>query len=249
MATLKRSDCTLVALLALTMLLTGCVSTDEPMPGDHRANLPPPNLAGPRVEVPTYKPTPLPRPQTQPPAFRRPSADKLAHVPTAWYPEPGATRSWTWIVVHHSATDGGSASAFHRAHQNKGWDELGYHFVIGNGQGSGDGVIEVGPRWNKQKWGAHAKTPDNRFNDHGIGICLVGNFENSRPTQAQLRSLARLIGYLMVENNIPEDKVIGHRDTKDTQCPGRYFTETMIRQVAAAGKRYEQAERDALATK
>ena len=61
------------------------------------------------------------------------------------------------------------------------WDELGYHFVIGNGTHTGDGQVEVGSRWGKQKHGAHCKTPDNYYNDHGIGICLVGNFENSNP--------------------------------------------------------------------
>jgi 5-methylcytosine-specific restriction endonuclease McrA len=36
---------------------------------------------------------------------------------------------------------------FDRSHRDKGWDELGYHFVIGNGTSSGDGVVEVGTRW------------------------------------------------------------------------------------------------------
>jgi hypothetical protein len=118
-------------------------------------------------------------------------------------------------------------------HRAKGWDELGYDFVIGNGTDTSDGLIEVGPRWTKQKIGAHAKTPDNRFNEFGIGICLVGNFEVERPTPAQVRSLTRLVAYLMRTYQISPDRVLGHGDTKPTECPGRYMNVAMIRRQAA----------------
>jgi hypothetical protein len=97
----------------------------------------------------------------------------------------GPANQWRWIVVHHSATVSGGAARFDKLHREKGWDELGYHFVIGNGTDTRDGQIEVGSRWVKQKRGAHTKTADNRFNDYGIGICLVGNFNYDRPTAEQ----------------------------------------------------------------
>jgi hypothetical protein len=118
-------------------------------------------------------------------------------------------------------------------HKAKGWDELGYHFVIGNGTDTSDGQTEVGPRWPKQKWGAHAKTPDNRFNKYGIGICLVGNFDNERPTKAQVQSLSHLVAYLMKTYKIPADRVIGHGDTKATDCPGKNVHIADIRKMAA----------------
>lgn len=143
-----------------------------------------------------------------------------SRFPLAWSPRV-SNRPWRWIVVHHSATSIGGAARFDKEHRALGWDELGYHFVIGNGTDTRDGQIEVGPRWNKQKHGAHAKTPDNRFNELGIGVCLVGNFENGRPTQQQLRSLATLTAYLMQRYGVPENRVIGHDDTgKNTACPG-----------------------------
>jgi hypothetical protein len=117
-------------------------------------------------------------------------------------------------------------------HREKGWDELGYHFVIGNGTDSGNGQVEVGPRWPKQKWGAHAKTPNNEYNDFGIGICLVGNFDIERPTAQQTKSLARLIAYLMKTYNIPAARVLGHSDTKPTDCPGRNMNIAAIRRMA-----------------
>jgi hypothetical protein len=166
------------------------------------------------------------------PNLPSPRIASAAGVPMGWIP-PVAPRAWRWIVIHHSATTTGGAAAFDKMHRAKGWDELGYDFVIGNGTDTGDGTIEVGSRWTKQKIGAHAKTPDNRFNEFGVGICLVGNFDVERPTPAQVRSLTRLVAYLMKTYQISQDRVIGHGDTKATDCPGRYMNVAMVRHQAA----------------
>lgn len=142
-----------------------------------------------------------------------------------WYPagRPISPR-WNSIVIHHSATNVGSAGIFDRAHRDKGWDELGYHFVIGNGTSSPDGAIEVGSRWNKQKTGAHCKTPSNYYNEHGIGICLVGDFTKSRPSRRQLVSLERLVRFLSYSCRIPPDRIVTHGAvTGRTECPGKLF--------------------------
>src|SRR5215218_8851342 len=130
-----------------------------------------------------------------------------AGIPKEWMPQVAAN-NWNWIVVHHSATAVGGAGRFDKMHRTvQHWDELGYHFVIGNGSDTRDGLIEVGSRWPKQKWGAHAKTPDNQFNERGIGICLVGNFDEARPSEAQMRSLAKLIAFLQKTYRIPTDRI------------------------------------------
>jgi hypothetical protein len=149
-----------------------------------------------------------------------------------WVP-PVAPRPWKAIVIHHSATTTGGAAAFDKDHRAKGWDELGYDFVIGNGTDTPDGLIEVGPRWTKQKIGAHAKTPDNYYNEYGVGICLVGNFMEERPTPRQIQSLIRLTSYLMKTYHIPPQDVLGHGDTKATECPGKYLDVAMVRRQAA----------------
>ena len=139
----------------------------------------------------------------------------------------GLRRNWQYIVIHHSASESGNAGQFDRYHRlQRGWNELGYHFVIGNGRGSGDGEIEVGPRWSKQKHGAHCKTPDNRFNDFGIGVCLVGNFQDGgHPSSAQMRSLVKLVAHLRKGSNISLDRIYTHGAiTHKTACPGRNFS-------------------------
>ena len=50
-------------------------------------------------------------------------------------------RPWRYIVIHHSATASGNAAEFDREHRARGWDGLGYHFVIDNGVGGPDGRV------------------------------------------------------------------------------------------------------------
>ena len=129
---------------------------------------------------------------------------------------------WKYIVAHHSATFQGSAKSFDQVDRRHGMKNgLAYHFVIGNGKGTGDGVIEVGSRWKNQLHGGHVSKWE--FNNHGIGICLVGNFEKNRPTQKQLDSFDQLVNYLggNILNN--KYKFYVHKEINATLCPGRYF--------------------------
>ncbi len=173
---------------------------------------------------------------TQPAAAQRAPAGASGGVLESWFPRgrPVSPR-WTYVVIHHSATNVGSARSFDAHHRAKGWNELGYHFVIGNGSGSPDGMIEVGSRWDKQKHGAHCKTADNYYNDHGIGICLVGDFTKSRPTRKQLSSLYRLTRFLSQTCRIPPNRVTTHGDlTHKTECPGDNFPIAALRNALAS---------------
>jgi N-acetyl-anhydromuramyl-L-alanine amidase AmpD len=65
----------------------------------------------------------------------------------------------------------------------------------------------------------------NKYNQEGIGICLVGNFENTRPTPRQRQALKRLLASLQREYRISSRNIIGHNDVKtSTLCPGRHFS-------------------------
>ena len=132
-------------------------------------------------------------------------------------------KPWKYIVIHHSASDSGNASSIDKYHKEvKGWSNgLGYHFLIGNGHGSEDGQIEVGEGWNEQIDGAHAGNSE--YNRYGVGVCLIGNFENSVPTDSQVSSLLYLINYLQERCNIPKENIVMHRNVRDTICPGEHF--------------------------
>ena len=150
---------------------------------------------------------------------------------------PPASRPWRYIVIHHSATDGGNAAQFDAHHRGQGMDELGYHFVITNGRGGPDGAVQVGPRWRKQKHGAHCGgTPNNEYNEHGIGICLVGHFDHSRPTQKQQAALHSLVLHLTATYGIPAENVVTHQDAPlaSTECPGQSLREHVQRELRPA---------------
>ena len=195
--------------------------------------------AAPRHLAPAPVPQPLPAPKTQQPQVTWSEKD--------WIPRGGIRRGlWKAVVVHHSANTIDTPQSMDNYHRNvKHWSKgLGYHFVIGNGVKTGDGQIYVGSRWQKQCEGAHCRTqsgtyfgtwrPKNYFNEHGIGICLVGNFENGRPTRKQLVSLERLITFLCSKTGISPYHVYGHGEvTHKTACPGKAL-QRQLSQVRAS---------------
>jgi hypothetical protein len=133
---------------------------------------------------------------------------------------------WRYVVAHHSAVEVGNARTYGAFHRDiVGMENgLAYHFVIGNGRDSGDGEIEIGPRWLKQLDGGHVK--DQSYNECGIGICLVGNFQNHRPSPKQLAAFTTLVDWLRDEAPLgSRPKFTVHRwvDLRHTVCPGRWF--------------------------
>ena len=112
------------------------------------------------------------------------------------------------IVVHCSDSPhgrGDNAETIHKWHKRRGWDGIGYHWVILE-----DGTVQAGrPEYWK---GAHCKG----HNVDSIAICLVGVDDF---TLDQLAALRLLIGEVMDRHNGIDD-IVGHcdLDSKKT-CP------------------------------
>lgn len=142
---------------------------------------------------------------------------------------------WKHIILHHSATAGGNAEIFDRFHRERRRMEngLAYHFIIGNGTDSTDGQIEVGPRWTRQLNGGHVRSL--ALNDNSVGICLVGDFERTRPTDKQVAASLELVGYLQRTLLAGTPRVLVHRELKGehTLCPGRHFPTGRFRRFRA----------------
>lgn len=123
-------------------------------------------------------------------------------------------RKITEIIVHCADTPEGrddKAADIRRWHKAKGWDDIGYHYVVDL-----DGTIEAGR--DVEKAGAHAKG----HNANSLGVCYVGGADkNMRPkdtrTDAQKQSLVLLLKYL--RQRYPNAKIIGHRDVSAKPCP------------------------------
>lgn len=136
---------------------------------------------------------------------------------------------WKYIVIHHSAGNYGNIEFLqnvHRQRQSKDpIDAIPYHYVIGNGNGLKMG--EVVSDWRKENnlWGAHVSGRNSDRNFRGLGICLIGNFEQHPVPEAQYRALLNLTSSLMKEHNISPDNLSGHGLTPGemTLCPGKHF--------------------------
>ena len=119
------------------------------------------------------------------------------------------------IVIHCSDTKPGQhcdAETINEWHIRRGWEMIGYHFVI-----LPDGTVEHGRPLFFQ--GAHVKS----HNAHSIGICYVGGRNKDgvtadTRTDAQKRSLRELL--VSLKKRFPAAKVVGHRDLdKGKACP------------------------------
>ncbi len=135
---------------------------------------------------------------------------------------------WKYIIIHNSGTRQGNARVFDTYHRRvrRMQHGLAYHFVVGNGRSSGNGEIEVGPRWMKQLNGGHVAS--DYLNNIAIGICLVGDLNRDYPTKAQLAALDELITYL--RDRVGKIKgrralVAPHKkiNPRPTDCPGDRF--------------------------
>ena len=154
-----------------------------------------------------------------------PSASVPATIQKAITSAPVRAGRWKHIVIHHSGVNSGTLEGMDRYHREERHMEngLAYHFVIGNGHGMRDGEIAVGRRWTGQLDGGHLASQAQ--NKTSIGICLVGNFDRTKPTSKQLQSLQALTQALMNRCKLPVSAVKTHQEINviHTRCPGRYF--------------------------
>lgn len=138
---------------------------------------------------------------------------------------------WTHIVIDHSGATHGSGDSLTIEHSKRGYQGLGYQFVIGNGSGAEDGSVFVGYRWLEQLPGAHTAGPQGDYlNRRAIGICLIGDGDRKSFTTAQQQRLVDLVRMLQRELEIPDERVLLHRNVAPTSAPGRYFSEARFRE-------------------
>lgn len=119
------------------------------------------------------------------------------------------------IIVHCTATKEGknyTVSQIRRWHLQRGFSDIGYHFVIYL-----DGTIVRGRP--VEQIGAHCL----KHNRHSIGVCYVGGldstgrFAKDTRTEAQKQSLTALLSLLHVK--YPQASIHGHREFANKSCP------------------------------
>jgi hypothetical protein len=125
----------------------------------------------------------------------------------------------------------------------RGWCDIGYNFVI-----SPDGAIFEG-RWARpyRPWELHDSESSRgfavagahvaRFNSGSVGVSLMGNYSNIRPSPAMYRTLVEFLAWEADRHDLPPRRthryrnpetgltrrlpfIAGHRDAGQTACPG-----------------------------
>ena len=110
----------------------------------------------------------------------------------------GAEVDTTKAVIHHTASHDVSVDEIDRWHKERGWDGIGYHFVIRK-----DGTIEKGR--NLAKKGTHAKGRNQM-----IGIVLTGYDSFTTAQTDALIELLRELDIVHIERhheNCPGDEL------------------------------------------
>jgi hypothetical protein len=141
----------------------------------------------------------------------------------------------TQLVIHHCACDHGTVESIRAEHKARGWSDIGYHWVIGNGHGLPDGHIAAGRPEEIQ--GAAVKL-NNRYK---LQVCLIGNFHKGDPgytglpTPAQYAALGHwlLVKGVQYVNKGKFPSVVGHKEVAlpkyPTACPGNQFPLDLVR--------------------
>ena len=119
------------------------------------------------------------------------------------------------IIVHCSATREGAdfhATDIDRWHKQRGFNKIGYHYVVNL-----DGSIEGGRA--ESEIGAHCQGRNSR----SIGVCYIGGLSadgktaKDTRTDAQKKALEQLLRHLV--KKYPQATIHGHRDYAQKACP------------------------------
>jgi N-acetyl-anhydromuramyl-L-alanine amidase AmpD len=180
----------------------------------------------------------------------------------AWGARPPSEPVKIWdqrpvkILVHHTATpnvvdlSGTAAIAlavaiqkFHMDH--RGWLDTGQHFTISRGGVLMEGrhrSLEILRAGRQQVEGAHCTGQ----NVVAIGIENEGTYLDIAPPKALWNRLRETCAYICGQYGIPPTELYGHRDFKDTACPGDnlYGSLPRLRSEVAAllGRRIDAVE-------
>ena len=82
---------------------------------------------------------------------------------------------------------------------------------------------------------AYAGDTNTEYDPAGHALVeVVGNFEETQPSQAQLDAVVRVMSWLAKKHGVTEGAIAGHRNYAKTDCPGRnlyrYLENGWIRQ-------------------
>ncbi len=122
-------------------------------------------------------------------------------------------QAYQTVIIHHSvvyeADDLSTLLEIQRSHrEQRGWADVAYHYFVGQ-----NGVLYEGRDIHAR--GTHVAG----YNTGSVGVCLLGNFVEISPTEAQIITTRSLVSWLTA--NLKATYLAGHGDfNPQTMCPG-----------------------------
>lgn len=209
-------------------LLAGCASNKS-------AGLPEPLWPDQIPKPVPYRPDPEPALSRSAPAASSPALPNGVISRTRWAggpPAPGLMDRMLpvrYITVHHDGLQGrfnatddrfvcGRIELIRKSHREKGWGDIGYHFII-------DPAGRVWEGRSLQYQGAHVKDR----NEHNIGVVVLGNYDNQSLNDRQAAAVRAQVVVLMRQYRVSPKNVYTHQEWKGahTACPGRSLQKYM----------------------
>jgi len=112
--------------------------------------------------------------------------------------------------------------------RDRNWWDVPYHYLIDL-----EGRIYEGRDWHFMGETNTTYDPEGHFL-----ISIIGNYGRQEPTQAQLESIADLMAWALSEFDLPIDRIGGHYNYADTDCPGKelrkYLDDGTLRRMVNA---------------
>lgn len=134
-----------------------------------------------------------------------------------------------YLIVHHTGgtdldpladTSHHTFAIVDEYHKSLGWGKIGYHYFIDKA-----GKLTQGRKDNEE--GAHCIG----YNLQSLGICLAGNFDLTLPTEAQKKTLAKLLADKLKQYAIPLEKIVPHRFAQSKTCYGKLLGDDWARSL------------------
>lgn len=125
---------------------------------------------------------------------------------------------WTTVQFSDQSSTARRLESIRRSHlQRLNAGDIGYHYII-------DRAGRVWQGRDLRYQGAHVR----HHNSHNIGVMVLGNFDQQRPTPAQYTTLHRTLGNLMQRYGVNRPYVFTHQELGPTSCPGTSLQQHMV---------------------
>lgn len=135
------------------------------------------------------------------------------------------------LVIHHSGgtdanpladTSNHTAQIIESYHLSRGWEGVGYHYII----------HKNGDIWAGRPEHYHSAAVLNH-NSTTLNVCIVGNFDLTLPTKEQEESFKWLYRDIVTRHpQLTPETVIGHRILQTKTCPGKRLSDSYGKELA-----------------